>query len=146
MGRPVIDLTGDRYGRWTVLHRAEVDSAHVYWLCRCDCGSEVAVQASNLRHGKSRQCRACQLQAQFKPVPTYVSAHQRISAARGPAREYDCTDCGGPAAEWSYDHGDPNELVGKSSATREAAYSLDIEHYVPRCVPCHRTHDMGVSA
>ena len=32
------DLTGQRFGRLTVLHRVEPKSYPIYWVCRCDCG------------------------------------------------------------------------------------------------------------
>lgn len=52
-----IDLTGHRYGRWTVLRRVKGPK----WLCRCECGSERQVLISNLRSGGSTQCKSCSL-------------------------------------------------------------------------------------
>jgi hypothetical protein len=49
------DLSGDRYGRWTVLsfsHRAP----RKYWSCRCECGTEKTVSESSLRSGSSKSC------------------------------------------------------------------------------------------
>lgn len=43
---------GARYGRWTVL--AYAGKSH--WLCRCECGNEAKVLASNLRQKGSRSC------------------------------------------------------------------------------------------
>lgn len=56
-----IDLTGERFNRWTVLRRAEdrISDTGVpvrQWLCRCSCGTEKPVLASSLRQGKSRSC------------------------------------------------------------------------------------------
>lgn len=47
----LIDLTSRRFGRWTVLRRS-----HVFWLCRCDCGTEKLVSGSVLRGGNSKSC------------------------------------------------------------------------------------------
>jgi hypothetical protein len=47
-----IDLTGTRFGRWTVLAYAR-DSK---WSCVCDCGTRVVVRESHLRDGCSRSC------------------------------------------------------------------------------------------
>lgn len=59
MGK-VKDLTGQKFGRWTVIERAENDKhGKVRWLCKCDCGNETVVVGSNLTLGKSRCCGKC---------------------------------------------------------------------------------------
>ena len=50
------DLTGQRFGRLTVLERAEDKGNMTRWLCRCDCGKETVVYASNLRRGYTASC------------------------------------------------------------------------------------------
>lgn len=52
----LIDLTGQRFGRWTVLQKAESRNKHVYWLCKCDCGTIKEVKGASLREGKSQSC------------------------------------------------------------------------------------------
>lgn len=53
----LIDLTGQRFGMWTVIQRAETSKAgQTRWLCRCDCGTAKAVQGCHLRGGKSICC------------------------------------------------------------------------------------------
>jgi hypothetical protein len=53
----LIDLTGKRFGRWTVLARtSERRGNNRKWLCRCDCGTERTVRGDKLRHGRSRNC------------------------------------------------------------------------------------------
>lgn len=54
-----LDLTGQRFGRWTVLKRDESKNRNVYWLCQCDCGRVVSVNGSSLRNGGSTKCRSC---------------------------------------------------------------------------------------
>lgn len=35
-----IDLTGKRFGRWTVIEvDREASKSQIYWKCRCDCGT-----------------------------------------------------------------------------------------------------------
>ena len=58
---PLIDLTGNRYGRLTVLRRAENRNGltgrnHVYWLCICDCGCTVEVSRAHLKSGHTQSC------------------------------------------------------------------------------------------
>lgn len=55
------DLTGKRFGRWTVLYEGEpiIGSGNRRlrrWICRCDCGSERLVRELNLKQGKSSSC------------------------------------------------------------------------------------------
>ena len=50
------DLTGLRYGLWTVVDRAENRGIVPYWRCRCDCGTEREVAGQSLRSGASRAC------------------------------------------------------------------------------------------
>lgn len=51
------DLTGQTFGQWTVLSLAERDKqGRARWLCRCSCGKERVVSASNLRRGASTSC------------------------------------------------------------------------------------------
>lgn len=55
MGKPLIDLTGRRFGRLTVLERAGFNGKTL-WRCVCDCGNETTALSSNLRKGMSRSC------------------------------------------------------------------------------------------
>lgn len=52
-----IDLTGQRFGRWTVISRVGSDSnKRAAWLCKCDCGRTKVVNSSNLIQGTSKCC------------------------------------------------------------------------------------------
>lgn len=60
MGR-LIDLTGQRFGRLTVIGRKEGaviqgGTAHVFWDCACDCGARCYVNGYCLRHGITKSC------------------------------------------------------------------------------------------
>ena len=51
------NLVGQKYGRLTVIARAENDkSGHAQWLCKCDCGREVIVQGKCLKSGNAQSC------------------------------------------------------------------------------------------
>lgn len=51
-----IDLTGQRFGMWTVIKSAENLSSSTMWLCKCDCGTVKPVRTYNLRKGTSKSC------------------------------------------------------------------------------------------
>ena len=53
----LIDLTGNRFGQWTVIAWASKDTyGHNFWHCRCDCGTERAVAGYRLKSGVSKSC------------------------------------------------------------------------------------------
>ena len=61
MSRKLIDLTGQRFGRLTVLYRDkekenEKRNKTTFWKCKCDCGNEVSVTSGSLRGGRTNSC------------------------------------------------------------------------------------------
>ena len=52
----LIDLTGKRFGRLTVLTKHGHAGSYVTWLCVCDCGSEIVVRGTSLRRGITKSC------------------------------------------------------------------------------------------
>lgn len=63
-GHNKIDITGRRFGMWTVVRlgepgkrtRADKPGERAHWLCRCDCGKEGFVASAALRRGTSKSC------------------------------------------------------------------------------------------
>jgi hypothetical protein len=53
--KTLIDLAGQRFGRWLVVARAASHKG-TKWRCRCDCGGEKDVDAPSLRRGLSTSC------------------------------------------------------------------------------------------
>lgn len=60
-----IDMTGQRFGRLTVIERAGNNTTETWygwsmvkatWRCKCDCGAECIVIGANLRRGATRSC------------------------------------------------------------------------------------------
>jgi ribosomal protein L13 len=55
------ELTGGRFGRLVALHATDQRrGGNVVWHCVCDCGAEVDVDGSNLRHHRTRSCGCLQ--------------------------------------------------------------------------------------
>ena len=48
----LIDLTGMTFGQLTVIERAPNIGNMTAWRCRCTCGNECIVRASNLKRGQ----------------------------------------------------------------------------------------------
>ena len=70
---------------------------------------------------------------------TYTGAHRRVYSTRGPATNYPCGKCGGPARQWSYIGGAVDEQVDE----RGRPYSGNPEMYEALCVPCHKRSDLA---
>lgn len=50
------DITGQKFGKWTVLeHKEKRGQAH-YWLCKCECGNTAIVRGGSLAQGTSKSC------------------------------------------------------------------------------------------
>lgn len=56
----LIDLVGQRFGRLTVIERAENNNGTAQWLCKCDCGNTKIVRGTYLRNGNTRSCGCLQ--------------------------------------------------------------------------------------
>lgn len=50
------DVSGSRFGRWTVVRYLRRDGKTSIYLCRCDCGKERQIGVGNLKNGKSLSC------------------------------------------------------------------------------------------
>lgn len=67
----LIDISAQTFGRWTALSRIS-NGKHrdAYWLCRCECGKESAVQGKSLRRGDSKSCGCAVRELALKRVGT----------------------------------------------------------------------------
>lgn len=54
--RKKLDLTGQQYGKLTVLAPAENIGSRTAWRCLCDCGRETVVKTNRLRSGHTKSC------------------------------------------------------------------------------------------
>ena len=54
--KPLINEIGNKYGKLTVIARAENKDTRAYWKCKCDCGKIVIVSGKQLRSGKTKSC------------------------------------------------------------------------------------------
>ena len=46
-----IDISGNKYGRLTVIKENGRSGKNIIWLCKCDCGNEINAIAYNLKNG-----------------------------------------------------------------------------------------------
>lgn len=50
------NLTGNTYGRLTVISRSENIGNHAAWLCQCSCGRNKVIRGDHLVYGKAVSC------------------------------------------------------------------------------------------
>lgn len=73
-----IDMTGQEFGRLTVLHRAPNQGKRTMWVCRCECGNETIVERGNLVGGRMKSC-GCLKNARISEVnKTHGLTHTRL--------------------------------------------------------------------
>jgi len=97
-----IDLTGRRFGRLTVIGKAEPRKSHRRWLCRCSCGQEKIVEESHLKSGHTKSC-GCYRSERRQSVNMDLTGHRYgwlvvLGPAEGPEKKegfWRCRcDCG----------------------------------------------------
>lgn len=57
MSKKKIDLTGQRFGKLTVIQEAgHRNGRSIAWLCHCDCGNDKIIDGHSLRIGLTKSC------------------------------------------------------------------------------------------
>lgn len=75
MNQRIRDLTGQRFGNWTVLQLSHTTGTKTVWLCRCGtCGKTKRIVSYHLCSGASRGCFDCSL-AKRRGVPSPRRTH-----------------------------------------------------------------------
>ena len=90
------DLTGQRFGRWTVVEEAFSKYNKAHWKVICDCGNEGFVATSTLRSGQSKSCgcireeyyKNCGKHHMSKTKPYNAWAHMIERCRNQNARDY----------------------------------------------------------
>lgn len=85
MGK-AIDLTGQRFGRLTVIERDfqypiehNLKGGHSYWKCKCDCGNTTTVESYNLRKEKTQSCGCLQKERTSKSNRSIISPGDKFN-------------------------------------------------------------------
>jgi hypothetical protein len=78
------DLTGQKFGRLTVLARAPSLWRQTMWLVRCSCSREKVVRGYMLLSGRATSCGCLRLET----VARLLTKHGHASRRRGQSPEY----------------------------------------------------------
>lgn len=68
------DLTGQRFGRLTVIGFSHIQVRHTMWSCRCDCSAMCTVSYDNLFRGKQVSCGCYRKEN----TPLYTTTHGMV--------------------------------------------------------------------
>lgn len=77
-----MDLTGRRFGRWTVERLWGNEPRRRHWRCLCDCGNVGRVLGDNLKSGKSLSCDCLRVEICTKHGMINHEAYSSWKAAR----------------------------------------------------------------
>lgn len=90
MARPIKDITGLRFGRWTVLSLDEARSVDAEgkvkgarWNCECTCGTTKSVLSSSLTGGRSSSCGCLNIDSHQSHGLSYHPLYDTWSGIRG---------------------------------------------------------------
>ena len=80
----LIDLTGQKFDKLTVLEKAPSRAKHVYWKCKCDCGTICEISGESLRRKmKSHNCGVCELEKTKKEIRKKEKANYLVGKQFG---------------------------------------------------------------
>ncbi len=147
----IIDLTGHKFSKLTVLERVASKGRGARWRCRCDCGNETIVTTCQLRRNATRSCGCLVRTPRLPPGAvarnTLCKQYQREAARRGLCWELsdddfarltsrDCFYCGGPPATLARYSTRPYIYNGIDRVDNDRGYALG--NVVSCCIICNR--------
>ena len=84
MGK-LIDMVGKKYGRLTIVSRADNDGTRASWNCICDCGNTTILTGKNIRNGHTKSC-GCYRKEVTAPSQGKANTKHGQSRTKGYAR------------------------------------------------------------
>ena len=73
-----VNLTGQRFGRLTVMGRTDNKKGRTMWICKCDCGKETEVSGSDLRTGGTKSCGCLRIEMIVERSTTHGMSNTRL--------------------------------------------------------------------
>lgn len=72
-------LAGQKFGRLTVIEKVDKNGhRNNRWLCKCDCGNEAVISASELVNGHTRSCGCLMRETSAKTLTTHGKSKERL--------------------------------------------------------------------
>lgn len=80
----LIDLTGKKFGRLTVMQLTTSDAlGRSMWICQCTCGNIITVKCTGLTTGTTRSCGCLSIESSKHTYKTILSKHQQKVLVEG---------------------------------------------------------------
>lgn len=71
-----VDLTGQKFGRLTVISLSERKYSHRHWLCKCGCGNKRSVREGYLKTGRTKSCGCYNREVSSEKNTKHGQSHQ----------------------------------------------------------------------
>lgn len=75
----LIDLTGQRFGRLTVLEKVQSYNTNAMWLCKCECGNTIKTLGTTLRRGESKSCGCLRRELSKEKATKHGDSYTRLA-------------------------------------------------------------------
>jgi hypothetical protein len=72
------DLSNQRFGRLTVIKRADNLGHHTRWLCKCDCGNYTKSHTTSLTSGRAKSCGCLGREKATKSITTHGGRYTQL--------------------------------------------------------------------
>lgn len=69
------DLSGQQFGKLTVIERAYSNNGYVFWKCKCECGNITYVSTNNLKTGNTSSCGCINYSIGEKNIANWLDSH-----------------------------------------------------------------------
>jgi hypothetical protein len=90
-----VDLTGQKFGKLTVIERTGVDKHHhTTWLCECDCGNRITTTTLDLRREHTTSCGCIRAKDMINQKYGKLTVLERAGSKNGSAFWKCRCDCG----------------------------------------------------
>lgn len=81
------DLSGKKFGRWTVIDRSYNSKKQTFWNCICECGTKKRVNTSVLKNGQSKSCGCLLKEIMSNQFSTHRDSKSKEYRTRGRIKE-----------------------------------------------------------
>lgn len=83
---PLRDLTGQKFGRLTVVERDSNIKDRTYWICECECGTKKSIAGYYLTKGKTRSCGCLMREISSEIGKKYIQLGINATRTHGESR------------------------------------------------------------
>jgi len=158
--RRLIDLTGRKFGKLTVIKRSypNGNNRSPKWLCKCECGKEKIIFGDSLRNGITKSCGCLHREIMSKPygfsrMQSTISRYKKQAKKRGikykltekqfkEITQKDCYYCGTKPNNISKSNCNNGSYIYNGIDRIDNTKGYTTDNVVPCCKRCNRAKDI----